>query len=321
MTSRRLPRSCSSTRGSAASASNSGGGTATWVTRCAATSSSSGSRIGRGRVTMPAPTLSGAESMSTRPIAWKNGAPARTTDRSSKAPAARKASAPCAAAAARLPCVMRTPLGRPPVPLENGTAARSSGCTSGSAYASPAPSASSASIGVAPAASPPRTARSTSRRPAVASAARTVAAKGAKAIAARGTARASTRADSSAVHSGLNGETAAPARHTPSATTGHHARLGIDTATRSPGRTPPARRPAARAAERAASSPRVSVSPVAPSTTATAAGSAAAWRRKAVGTAGSSAGAGSGLRWTGAVMVLMRLSPRTFRNAVSFAVT
>ena len=101
-------------------------------------------------------------------------------------------------------------------------------------------------------------------------------ASGAKAIAARGAARASTRAASSAVHSGLMGEMTAPARHTPSATTGHHARLGIVTATRSPGRTPPACRPAARAAERAASSPRVRVSPVAPSTTATALGSAAA---------------------------------------------
>ncbi len=96
--------------------------------------------------------------------------------------------------------------------------------------------------------------------------------------------RAPTRRPSTA---GSRGEIAAPARHTPSATTGHHARLGMATEMRSPGRTPPARSPAARAAERAASSPRVSVSPVAPSTTATASGSAAAWRRKAVATAGS----------------------------------
>ena len=65
---------------------------------------------------------------------------------------------PCSAAAARLPCVRRTPLGRPPVPLENGTAARSSGSSAGSAYGSPAPSARSASIGVASPASPPTTA-------------------------------------------------------------------------------------------------------------------------------------------------------------------
>jgi hypothetical protein len=90
---------------------------------------------------------------------------------------------------------------------------------------------------------------------------------------------------------------------------------------RSPGRTPPARSPAARAADRAASSPRVSVSPVAPSTIATASGSAAAWRRKLVATAGPTGGAGSGLRWMGEAMVLMRLSPRTFRNAVSYCVT
>jgi hypothetical protein len=55
--------------------------------------------------------------------------------------------------------------------------------------------------------------------------------------------------------------------------------------------------------------------------TATAFGSAAARRRKAVATAGSPTGAGSGLRWTGEVMVFMRLSPRTLRNVVSFAVT
>jgi hypothetical protein len=90
---------------------------------------------------------------------------------------------------------------------------------------------------------------------------------------------------------------------------------------RSPGRTPPARSPTARAAERAASSPRVSVSPVAPSMTAMAPGSAAAWRRKAVATGGPTGGAGSGLRWMGAVMVVMLVSPRTFRNSVSEAVT
>ena len=124
------------------------------------------------------------------------------------------------------------------------------------------------------------------------SASRTAPAKGAKAIARRGAAPASTRADSSAVHSGLSGEMAAPARQTPRATTGHHARLGIAMATRSPGRTPRSRSPAARAAERAASSPRVSVSPVAPSTTARAPGSAAARRSAATATDGSMGGAG-----------------------------
>ena len=114
-------------------------------------------------------------------------------------------------------------------------------------------------------------------------------AKGAKAIASRGTAPASTRADSSAVHSGLSGEMAAPARQMPRATTGHHARFGMVTATRSPGPMPRSRSRAARAAERAASSPRVNVSPVAPSTIAGAAGSAAAWRTAATATDGSMA--------------------------------
>jgi hypothetical protein len=32
-------------------------------------------------------------------------------------------------------------------------------------------------------------------------------------------------------------------------------------------------------------------------------------------------GAGSGLRWMGALIVVMRMSPRTFRNGVSESVT
>ena len=100
----------------------------------------------------------------------------------------------------------------------------------------------------------------------------------------RGAARASTRADSSAVHSGLSGEMAAPARHTPSATTGHHARLGIVTATRSPGRTPrcaQAGGEGGRARGQLAARQRLAGGAV--DDRDRAAGSAAAWRSAAIG--------------------------------------
>ena len=264
------------------------------VTRCLAARSSTGSSWGSGSVTIRAPTLSGPVSMRDIPSEWKKAAQASTVARSSSATTQPSDSIAVAAEAATLPCVRRTPFGRPPVPLENGTAARSPSSSAGTSIGSPAGSVRRSATEAPESLSP--TTKSSASIPASSKAARTSGAKGPKAMPSRGRTGASTRAASGAVHSGLSGTIAAPARHTPSAATGHQARLGRASATRSPAPTPRTRRPAASAADRAASSPRVSVSPVAPSMTATAVGSSTARRRARAGTVSSGPRA-SGPRW------------------------
>ena len=80
-------------------------------------------------VTTVAPAASGAASVTTKPITWQNGGSASTTSRSVR-PSARWI---CSIAALTLRCVSITPLGRPVVPLENGSSASASGAGGGGA--------------------------------------------------------------------------------------------------------------------------------------------------------------------------------------------
>ena len=163
--------------------------------RCAATSSSSGSRTGAGEGDDRRPEAQRRAEHERRGRSSGRTArrPGRPTARRRRRRRGRRRS--LLGRRGRLPCVRRTPLGRPPVPLENGTAARSSGCRSGSAYGSPCAERQQRldrrrAVGLA--AEDRERRRRAGRRSA--SAARTIGAKGAKAIASRGTALASTRA-------------------------------------------------------------------------------------------------------------------------------
>ena len=204
---------------------------------------------------------------------WKKGSTASARAFSSKE--LRPAPSTCRVMATRLRWVSITALGRPEVPLENGSTARSHAGSMRTSGGGPA-SRSSSSKGVAPAASPTT---KTSRTAVPCAAARTLSTQDGIVTTKQARVRPSWCASSSAVYSGLAVVTTPPARSTPWKTSAYSGRFGSTTASTSPRPKPRRANAAATRCTPSATCAKLSARPLAPSTKAARSPRAAACAR------------------------------------------